>query len=129
MANIKAKNTTLEINFCKKLSAKIYPRGYRYRKHYKNCLGTPDIAFPREKLVIFLDGDFWHGKNYKAKSKKYAPYWKEKIGGNMRRDAKYNRKLKTAGFKVLRFWESDLKRSPEKAIRKIEIALKPRLIV
>ena len=76
-----------------------------------------------EKIVIFCDGDFWHGYNYHKKKKPSKKYWKEKIERNIKRDQKYTRKLRREGWSVLRLWEHDIEKRTgvciDKIIRKI----------
>jgi len=72
--------------------------------------GKPDFVFPEKKLVVFIDGDFWHGnpRNFRL-PKSNLSYWEEKIHGNRRRDRRINRLLRSKGWKVYRFWQSSLK--------------------
>ena len=71
----------------------------------------PDFTFRAERLVVFIDGDFWHGNPRKFRlPKSNLTYWKEKIRGNQRRDQRTNRLLRAKGWKVYRFWQSSLKR-------------------
>lgn len=125
MSLIKAKNTKLETDFLKELSAKFYPRGIRYRKHYAKLAGKPDIVFVSQKLAIFIDSDFWHGRKF-LRLKKRLPkrYWLAKITANIRRDKKVTANLRKSGWQVLRFWGSDLKKDCNKAIARIEYSLK-----
>ena len=117
MSRIKSKNTSLELNF-RKLLWKNRLRGFR--NHYK-LPGKPDIVFVSKKIVIFLDGDFWHGYNWK-KLKKVPPrkYWQKKIQKNIDRAKKYNRLLKKEDWVVLRFWEHDVKNHSLKCIEKVK---------
>ena len=92
----------------------------RYRKNVKNLPGKPDIVFPKSKIVIFADGDFWHGKDFKKWKRKISPFWQKKIASNMERDGKQNKALKKQGYRVLRFWGSYIKKNPEKVIGKIQ---------
>jgi len=117
MSKIKDKNTSLEVNFRKLLWRKGLKR---YRIHY-NLPGKPDIVFVSRKIVMFLDGDFWHGYNWK-KLGKIPPkkYWQGKIQKNIDRAKRYNKQLKRDGWIVLRFWEHDIKKNPEKCIKKIK---------
>jgi DNA mismatch endonuclease (patch repair protein) len=64
MAAVRSRNTRFELAFLSLLSAELYPLGFRYRKHHRRILGTPDIVFVRYRIAIFLDSDFWHGRNY-----------------------------------------------------------------
>jgi len=117
MSRIKSKNTSLEIEFRKLL----WKNGLgRYRIHY-NLPGKPDIVYVSKKIVIFLDGDFWHGYNWK-KLGKVPPrkYWQKKIQKNIDRAKKYDKMLTKDGWKVIRIWEHDVKKNPEKCIKKIK---------
>jgi DNA mismatch endonuclease (patch repair protein) len=122
MACIPSKNTRPEIS----LGRLLWKAGVRYRKHYK-IPGKPDFAIVSKKVAIFVDGDFWHGNNWRlrgiASQKKelsgYKRFWREKISRNIERDKDINAKLKKEKWKVIRCWESDLKKSPLKAVSKI----------
>lgn len=116
MSQIQGKNTKPEI----KLRKALWSQGIRYR--IKNKLpGKPDIVFPRFKLVVFVDGCFWHRcpKHY-IKPKTRAKFWEEKISGNVERDKRNNRKLRKLGWSVVRIWEHDVKTSLNKCVEKIE---------
>ncbi len=113
MSKIRYENTEVErIIFSGLIKRKIY-----FQKHYKKAIGSPDIAFPRKKIAIFIDGDFWHGRHF-AKTEKRLPkeYWREKIKSNILRDKRNRSKLKRQGWKVLRFWEGEIKMRPKKII-------------
>lgn len=105
MSGIKSKNTSPELLF-KKILDKGKIKGY---KMYPQMLGNPDFVFPKKKLVVFIDGDFWHGYNWK-KLGKVPPkkYWQAKIKRTIARDRKYTRQLKKAGWQVIRLWEHEL---------------------
>ena len=71
--------------------------------------GQPDFVFPSARLVVFIDGDFWHGNARKFRlPRTNLKYWTEKILSNQRRDRKLNRLLRESGWKVYRFWQSAL---------------------
>ena len=82
MSNIPSKNTKPEMA----LGKAMHINGLRYRKHYK-IYGKPDFVFVNRKIAIFVDGDFWHGNNWRLRGMKssseeldsYSPYWKDKI--------------------------------------------------
>jgi len=117
MSRIRSKNTSLEVEFRKLL----WKNGLgRYRIHY-NLPGKPDIVYVSKKIVIFLDGDFWHGYNWK-KLGKVPPrkYWQKKIQKNIDRAKKYNKMLKKDGWKVFRFWEHDVKNYSLKCVEKVK---------
>jgi len=116
MRKVKNKNTNIEIILRKGL----FKKGYRFR--VKNSVfGKPDIIFPTQKIAIFCDGDFWHGKNYKQEVKNYKDFWRDKIKVNMTRDKKVNKRLKQEGWKVFRFWKTEILKSPDKCIEKMEL--------
>ena len=74
--------------------------------------GNPDIVIRKAKLIIFVDGEFWHGYKWKLKKPKIKSnreYWIKKIEGNIARDRKNKRKLKEMGFTVVRLWEHEIK--------------------
>lgn len=120
MSKIRGKNTKLELDFMKALSREVWPLGYRYRKHYKKVPGRPDVAFPKYRLAVFVDGDFWHGYDFPARRKKLnGSYWPAKIEANIARDSRNDRDLRKLGWKVLRFWEHEVKKKPDRAIGKI----------
>jgi DNA mismatch endonuclease (patch repair protein) len=77
-------------------------------------MGTPDIIFRRHKVLVFVDGDWWHGRNYEVESHKYTPFWQEKIKTNMLRDIRVNERLEADGWKVFRIWQKDLEKEPLK---------------
>lgn len=90
--------------------------------------GSPDIVFRSKRVVVFCDGDFWHGKNLEERIEKLerghnAPYWIAKIRGNVERDRRRDAELAEAGWTVLRFWESSIKRSTEQVVAAIVTAL------
>jgi len=72
-------------------------------------LGQPDFVFPSARLVVFIDGDFWHGNPTKFRlPRSNLQYWTEKILSNRRRDRRVNQRLRECGWKVYRFWQSAL---------------------
>lgn len=116
MSMIKGKNTKPELVIRKMLSS----NGIRgYRLNYK-LTGKPDIVFTKYKLVIFIDGCFWH-KCQKCfiDPDKNKLFWKKKINNNVQRDKKVNGILKKEGWKILRFWEHLLRTNPNSVYRRI----------
>ncbi|WP_039053926.1 very short patch repair endonuclease [Sphingobacterium sp. T2] len=102
----KSKGTKPEIMLAKALFA----RGYRYRKNDRTVFGSPDITFKRIKLAIFVDGEFWHGKDWNERKKDHktnVEFWTRKIERNIERDKEVNRYLEREGWTVLRFWGKD----------------------
>lgn len=119
MSAIKSKNTKPEI-LLRKILREL---GLHYRLHYKKLPGRPDIVLPKYKIAIFCDGDFWHGRRWKQRKEKgfnvRPDYWISKIERNIARDKRNNRELKKLGWKVLRFWASDINKKSNKVIQKI----------
>ena len=114
MARIRAKNTTPEKTVFRALRA----GGIYFRTHYKRAVGTPDIAIPKKKIAIFIDGDFWHGYRYPTWKHKMKPFWCAKIERNRARDKRTFAKLRREGWKVLRVWEHEL--AKKRVVRTIE---------
>lgn len=108
------KDTTIELA----LRRALYKRGVRYRKNVKTILGTPDIAIKKYRLLVFCDGDFWHGNSYHS-VKSHKQFWDEKIKRNRERDLEYTIRLRDDGWTVLRFWESDIKNNIGDCIQQI----------
>jgi DNA mismatch endonuclease (patch repair protein) len=72
--------------------------------------GRPDFVFRKQRLAVFIDGDFWHGNpNGFRIPKSNRGYWEPKIEGNRRRDRVVNRMLRARGWMVVRFWQSSLR--------------------
>jgi DNA mismatch endonuclease (patch repair protein) len=76
-------------------------------------------VFRRQRVLVFCDGDFWHGRDLDARVARLAKghnsaYWVAKLRANVERDARNTRALKSLGWTVLRYWESDVVRSPDK---------------
>jgi DNA mismatch endonuclease (patch repair protein) len=116
MSKIKGKNTKVELLVFRELRK----RGIYFQKHYKRVPGKPDIALPRKKIAIFIDGDFWHGYKYnKMKMRLPKIYWRAKIEANMLRDTINRRKLRKMGWKVLRLWEHEILKGKDTCLQKI----------
>jgi DNA mismatch endonuclease (patch repair protein) len=108
MRLIKSKNSKAELIVFKYLrSQKVY-----FQKHYKGAPGTPDIALPRKKKAVFIDGDFWHGKRLQETIERRGvnDYWTIKVMKNIERDKRQRKALVDADWKVLTVWESDINR-------------------
>ncbi|KRN05504.1 DNA mismatch endonuclease Vsr [Liquorilactobacillus sucicola DSM 21376 = JCM 15457] len=91
------------------LGKMLWHQGIRYRRNYKKLPGKPDIAITKYKLAIFVDGEFWHGYNWKIQKEKRIhhnrSYWIPKIEKNIARDRKQEKELEKIGWEVIRFWE------------------------
>jgi DNA mismatch endonuclease (patch repair protein) len=94
-----------------------------WRRH-TSLPGTPDFAFRRERVAIFIDGCFWHG----CPRCKWVPasnidYWQMKFAMNRKRDRDADKALRAMGWKVIRVWEHSLKR-PLVILRRLGRSLK-----
>jgi DNA mismatch endonuclease, patch repair protein len=75
-------------------------------------------VFKRSNLLVFCDGDFWHGRDLEKRVERLAKghnpaYWLSKITRNVERDRATNEALAALGWQVLRFWETDIKRDAD----------------
>ena len=107
MSHVHLKGGKAEQKLCKAL----WKKGFRYRKNYRKLPGSPDIAITKQKIAIFVDGEFWHGydwKNRKQRLKRNRDYWIKKIEENIARDKRDNILLRQQGWVVLHFWEIEV---------------------
>ena len=120
MKNIGGVDTKPEILLRKAL----WKKGLRYRKNYATLPGKPDIVLTRQKIAIFVDGDFWHARGHQDNPGEQVAtnkeFWQKKLARNVERDKEVNDELTEAGWLVLRFWESDIKKDLSGCIRQIE---------
>lgn len=116
MSRIRSENTQAE----KIAFSFLRSKGIYFQRHYKMVIGSPDIALPKKKKAVFIDGDFWHGYKFsKIKSRLPKEYWRKKIEDNIKRD-KFNRsKLRRSGWKVLRVWEHEIDKQRDESFKKI----------
>jgi DNA mismatch endonuclease (patch repair protein) len=121
MASIKSENTSIE----RKLAEYLTRAGIGFQKHPK-LPGRPDFLIEDSKLLVYCDGDFWHGYDYKKRRHKLPKFWRKKIETNMKRDNRIRAKLRRSGWKVIRLWEHEINKSPEKYIDKIARHSQPR---
>ncbi|MDE6020026.1 MAG: very short patch repair endonuclease [Ruminococcus sp.] len=110
MSRIRGKNTKPEEIVRKYL----FSCGFRYRKNDRKLPGTPDIVLPKYRTVIFVNGCFWHGHEgckYYVIPSTNTEFWINKINTNIRRDNVKRQQLEQLGWKVITFWECQLKGS------------------
>ena len=112
-----SRNATTELKLISLLrAAKV--RGWR--RNYP-LPGKPDLTFPKSRLVVFVDGCFWHGHgcNRNLKPKQNAVLWRKKISGNQCRDQRVTRYLHAADWHVIRIWECQLAMQPNASLKRI----------
>lgn len=102
----------------------LWRNGLRYRKHVMGLPGQPDLVFSRARLCVFVDGDFWHGRDWvklrqRLQQRANPDYWIPKIARNMERDREQERRLANEGWHVLRLWETDVLKDVEAVCRTI----------
>ena len=100
----------------------LWNAGVRYRKNDKTVFGKPDFTLKGLKIAIFCDGEFWHGKDWakrKSDHKTNCAFWYAKIERNIERDKEVTEHLKREGWSVFRFWETEIKKEPERCLNLI----------
>lgn len=114
MSRIRSTNTKIDLKMKKilkenKIRFEMYPKMF----------GNPDFVLKNKKIIIFCDGDFWHGYKYHEKKRPAKKFWRDKIERNMQRDKRITRKLRRDGWSVLRFWEHDIEKRTSVCINRI----------
>ena len=111
---IKSKNTVIE----KTLASALFKKGLRYRRNDPTVYGKPDFTFRKQKVAVFCDSEFWHGKNYLngQKFKANKDFWEHKIKRNIERDREVDKRLKNEGWVVLRFWGKEIIKNTDNCV-------------
>jgi DNA mismatch endonuclease, patch repair protein len=111
MSRIRGKNTKPEVALRRALHAK----GLRFRLH-ASLPGKPDIVFVSAKIAVFVDGEFWHGRNIERLAQQLhvrREWWLNKIRANVERDRRNDAQLRALGYRVVRVWDRDVLRDPD----------------
>ena len=121
MSRVRSKgNETTEM----RLASLLRKAGLHGWRRNQSILGSPDFVWPSKKLVVFVDGCFWHGhrcgKNITPKTN--AKEWRRKITGNITRDRRITRLLRRQHWHVVRIWECQLAKNPNTCVNKIRRA-------
>jgi len=127
-SRIKQRNRSRDTRAEVLLRKELWRRGLRYRLHVSGLPGKPDIVFRRARVVVFCDGDFWHGRSWQQRREKLdrgsnAPYWTAKIAANVARDRRNTRLLRAKGWTVVRLWETNVLRDIARAVERVERAM------
>ena len=121
MARIRGRHTRPELLIRRLLWAE----GFRYRLHFRTPGGRADLAFPRRKLAVFVDGCFWHGcPDHYVRPRSSNGFWSDKLRTNVQRDVDQTLRLEEAGWRVCRIWEHEVFEDPYAALRLVRRALK-----
>lgn len=130
MSHIRSKDTAIEVRLRKAL----WHKGYRYRKNYKALPGKPDIVLTNQKICIFCDSEFFHGKDWyevlrpRVLRGNNPEYWEKKITRNMQRDDEVNKELNYLGWTVIRFWGKEIEKNLDECLTVIEECVFDQLI-
>lgn len=119
MQAIRSKATKEEVLLAKAL----WQRGHRYRKNDKTVFGKPDLTFKRHKVAIFVDSEYFHGKNWdieKHRIQTNRNFWWAKIETNIKRDRQVNEELIKEGWKILRFWSKEVQKNIASCVKIVE---------
>ena len=123
MAQIRGRDTAIELI----LRSELWRSGLRYRLRSK-LTGRPDIVFPSSRVAVFVDGCFWHGcPEHATKPATNSEFWSDKLGRNRSRDREVTAKLESGGWRVIRFWEHEVKADPKACGERIRKVVKQRL--
>lgn len=104
--------------------SELHRRGLRFRKHVRALPGAPDVVFPRQRVAVFVEDDFWHGFRLPEWEQGLKPYWREKIRRNRRRDRRNFARLRKMGWTVIRIWEHDVRNDLAEVADRIEQAVR-----
>jgi DNA mismatch endonuclease (patch repair protein) len=119
MQAVRSTHTKMEVVLAKALFA----LGHRYRKNDKTVFGKPDLTFKRLKIAVFVDSEYFHGKDWdinKHRIKTNRKFWWNKIKTNMQRDKEVNLQLRKQGWKILRFWSQEVNKNLRTCTGKVE---------
>ncbi len=119
MQAVKGRNTSLE----RTVANAFWRQGWRYRRNYASLPGTPDFVFTKRRVVVFVDGDFWHGWRYPLWKDKLSDYWQQKIERNRQRDQYNFRHLRRMGWKVIRIWGHDVVHDLAGSVERVRMLL------
>ena len=115
MSRIRGRDTGIE----RAVEEMLQGLGLRHEAQVRDLPGTPDFVLWDARVVVFVDGDFWHGWRFPVWEHKLSANWRDKIAKNRSRDRRNFAKLRRRGWTVLRLWEHDIERRPEWCIQRL----------
>jgi len=115
MSRIRGKDTAPE----RYLNELFCASGFSFVRHDATLPGKPDFVFAHSKVVVFVDGDFWHGWRFPVWQHRLRPFWKTKIAKNRARDQRNFQKLRRSGWNVVRIWEHEVETDVRKCVERI----------
>ena len=119
MSRVKGKDTGIE----RRVRSALHRRGLRFRKHVATLPGKPDVVFPGRRVVVFIDGDFWHGYRFPAWEHTLSPFWRKKIAQTRLRDQRNFRRLQREGWRVIRIWQHQIEQDINACLDRIHVAI------
>ena len=123
MKKVKSTDTNLE----KTMEKTLRSLHIKYEKQ-PDLEGCPDFRIKGTNILIFCDSSFWHGRRMREITgeafKKNKEFWVNKLMENKKRDARINRALRKEGWKVLRFWDTEILKNPNGIIKKLNLKIK-----
>lgn len=124
MAAVRQRDTEPELALRKAL----HRAGVRgWRCNFRGAAGRPDLAWPALKVAVFVDGAFWHGHPSRHRPGRSGKYWDDKIAGNVARDRRIDADLTEEGWQVVRIWDFELRKEPDRALERVLDALRARV--
>jgi len=131
MAAVRSTGTRPEMT----LRQAVFRRGLRYRVR-TTLPGKPDLVFPAARVACFVDGAFWHGAGWQVRGydsmeaqfegRPRGEWWTAKIRRNIERDHEVTSALEGAGWRVLRFWDTEVAADPERVANLVETVVRER---
>jgi len=101
-----------------RLRHELHSRGLRYRVAFRGLPGTPDLAFTRARIAVFVDGCFWHScPTHGSVPRNNSEWWRIKLAGNCERDRRKDSELEQHGWLPVHVWEHE---DPVSAADRIE---------
>jgi DNA mismatch endonuclease (patch repair protein) len=119
MRAVKSRDTSLE----RLVSSAFHRRGWRYRRNVASLPGKPDFVFVGPRLVVFVDGDFWHGWRFPAWKDALSKSWRAKIERTRQRDQLNFQSLRRDGWTVLRVWGHEVHRDLDAVVDRVAALL------
>ena len=118
MSRVRSRDTRPELY----VRRAVWSEGFRYRLHVKKLPGTPDLVLKRYRLVVFVQGCYWHqhGCSKSKRPSSNREFWDLKLDGNMARDARDRASLEELGWTVATIWECSLKTETEALLTQLK---------
>jgi DNA mismatch endonuclease (patch repair protein) len=119
MQAVKGRDTSLE----KVVGSALHRLGLRFKRCVGTLPGKPDFVFTKARVVVFVDGSWWHGWRFPAWKETIGEYWRKKIERTRKRDTKNFRRLRRDGWAVVRFWDHQVQKDLAAVVLRIAALL------